>query len=103
MQLLIIDNAVSKDFKIDNSELVFPVLIVDPRDNSMKVANEDGSISCVGLGDIKFNLVEYAHRKRFGIVTNNVVDDNTLAIDSILTADEIKSMTQIDNPIKYNN
>ena len=102
MQLLIIDNAVSKDKKINAADLVFPVLLVDSRNNSIKIAQEDGTVTNVAYGDPELKLLKYAYRKRFGVTDPNTADDDVFALDSNLTKEEVEEHTKIDNPIEYN-
>lgn len=103
MQLLVIEKNVAKDAYLDAENLLFPVLIVDERDSSIKLAQENGEVTMVSSGGVSQNLVVFAHAKRFGVVSPEVVEYDVAAIDINLSAHELEKYGSINNPIKYKN
>jgi len=101
MQLIILDRSVPKGYALDASELIFPVLALDVRDGSINLLMDENTIVPLGGKNSNGYAVEYAHRKRFGIVDNGVVKENVLAIDAILTADDLEKIIATSTSYQY--
>lgn len=102
MQLILIEKEAAANFSIPAGEVFFPAIIVDERDSKIKIVNKKGELGTVGNGSVDMLLATYAHRKRFGIVSPDVVENDTLSVDAMLTAQEIESLSKSVNPININ-
>lgn len=102
MQLILIDKKADSNFSVPAGDVFFPAIILDERDSKIKIVDEKGNLATVGFGDTDILLATYAHRKRFGVVAPDVVEDDVLSVDAILTAQEIESLSKNINPVSNN-
>lgn len=103
MQLILIDKKAASNFSVSAGDVFFPAIILDERDSKIKIVDEKGGLNTVGFGNTDILLATYAHRKRFGVVSPDVVEDDVLSVDAMLTTQEIESISKNINPINNTN
>ena len=92
MQLVIIKKDIPQGVSFPEY-LSYPLIIVDERDFSIKYKeNVDSDVVVLSRFDKDSRMVSYAHRKRFGIVSVDVLDTDVVAPDVNLTMAELENL-----------